>query len=331
MMRWLYIFFKSIYLAFLNLFYSLKFKKRYLPSESLSDGTNLFERLPDEMILEILKFNPPHPVYCSAQRFYRLRNHNYLYNELLNSTDIQDDIQSPIVNLTAKLSLFEEQQDEISYLLKNKAKIKPEPDLEEFFVNIEGYFEVKNLPLENASKTLYLRHKLLNAINVALFKRAINSQYGFVFNLCLTRFPSELIKDAKMLLKIKQKHVVRLDISQNYIHRLPKCIGALKHLEVILIKNNQIGSLPDNFSQLHNLQRVDLSHNNLTEVSALNSLPDLRIAGLSYNHLNDFDLPETVILSSEWKESVSKEEVLATQVPSIIVTSEDMKQQKLFF
>lgn len=74
-------------------------------------------------------------------------------------------------------------------------------------------------------------------------------------------------------------NVIKIDMAgKGYVGELPSNIGSLKHCEDLNIRENSIQSpLPDSFSSLVNLKRLDISFNNLGTL-AINSTSSRRLA-----------------------------------------------------
>ena len=85
------------------------------------------------------------------------------------------------------------------------------------------------------------------------------------------------------------KNLVLLSFSENRIWSLPDCINSLTNLETINMSFNRLYSIPLT-SGLINLKRIDLSHNNIEDITLLvNSLGDLKdiSVDVSYNPLTE--------------------------------------------
>ncbi|WVZ59161.1 hypothetical protein U9M48_009353 [Paspalum notatum var. saurae] len=77
-----------------------------------------------------------------------------------------------------------------------------------------------------------------------------------------------------------------LRVANNSLDSLPKEIGLLKHLEILIASNNRITSLPSSIGDCESLTEVDLSSNLLTELpEAFGSLYKLKVLHIRNNGL----------------------------------------------
>lgn len=84
-----------------------------------------------------------------------------------------------------------------------------------------------------------------------------------------------------------------LRVANNSLDNLPKEIGLLKHLQILIANNNRIASLPSSVGDCESLAEIDLSSNLLTELpEAFGNLYNLKVLHLRNNGLTS--LPATL-------------------------------------
>lgn len=80
-----------------------------------------------------------------------------------------------------------------------------------------------------------------------------------------------------------------------------------KKLQELMVSHNQLESLPSNINHMRNLELLDVSHNNLTEINQINCMSHLRILNIAANpklltlpnELATCDSLVDIVLSSE--------------------------------
>ena len=82
-----------------------------------------------------------------------------------------------------------------------------------------------------------------------------------------------------------------------------------KYLKELSLAGNQISILPDNFAELNNLERLDLSRNPITDISIVTKLPNLKLLHISTNQELESKLKKTVPkLSLQIKEKLQSKD-----------------------
>jgi len=54
-------------------------------------------------------------------------------------------------------------------------------------------------------------------------------------------------------------------------------------IQELMVSNNQLEALPSNINHMRNLELLDISHNNLTEINQINCMSHLRILNIAGN------------------------------------------------
>jgi internalin A len=83
--------------------------------------------------------------------------------------------------------------------------------------------------------------------------------------------------------KVKEKHFNELDLCGLNLTKIPHEVFGLRHLEILLLSQNQLTELPKEISELEDLLGLYLSRNHLThfpkEIAQLKNLEMLRLEG----------------------------------------------------
>ncbi len=75
-----------------------------------------------------------------------------------------------------------------------------------------------------------------------------------------------------------------LTLNDQLINDLPDCIGNLKQLQTLFVRNNQLTSLPASLNECTNLRVLDLKANSIAKLPDLNGLQQLQELNLSFNN-----------------------------------------------
>jgi Leucine-rich repeat (LRR) protein len=184
------------------------------------------------------------------------------------------------------------------------------------FIRLDLEYEVDNLMQQN---DLDLRNQIINNIDANVFdglphvtsillnndEETINylrnnistlpaGLFNGVPNLDVLNLSHNIIQDISCAQHFQLHHLTQLDLSHNIITILPNTIN-LQNLEVLLLNNNQITTLPtDVFSNLPNLQILALQYNEIATLpsNVFNNL--LRLTELTLNNNRILDLPQNV-------------------------------------
>jgi leucine-rich repeat protein SHOC2 len=98
---------------------------------------------------------------------------------------------------------------------------------------------------------------------------------GNLVNLTILNISNNCLKNLSESISSFTK-LKKLDLSGNRLVRLPESIGNLSNLIDLWLTHNQINILPESISNLAKLSRINLDNNPLSNLSKLQSLPNLR-------------------------------------------------------
>lgn len=205
-------------------------------------------------------------------------------------------------------SLFKRQQREIDYLLKNKNDIlEMTLDREIKRLSLEGqkssqepasnrssvieylvsenpvsprkkglqklFRDLERLKTNESDISLYVRHIVLNRINVEM----VRSEFSFeelsamirdkkvleFSRLMLTRLPSNLFE--ALDIKCFENQIVAMNLANNHLSRIPRWLQRLKSLRILDLSHNRIFKLPA-MEELSHLGALLLAGNRLKKV-----------------------------------------------------------------
>ncbi|WP_052597083.1 leucine-rich repeat domain-containing protein [Aureispira sp. CCB-QB1] len=147
------------------------------------------------------------------------------------------------------------------------------------------YFFEHLLPIEEmhpSIKGLFLEHGTDQQIEKAI--EASKKKNILILNACnLTKIPS---------IVLTFKGLRRLELLQNYIEELPEhFFERLPSLTTLLLKNNQLKTLPKGLNYLQKLQLLDLSDNELEALpNEIGALTHLRTLNVKNNRLKELPI-----------------------------------------
>ncbi|CAO1357595.1 unnamed protein product [Diamesa serratosioi] len=111
-----------------------------------------------------------------------------------------------------------------------------------------------------------------------------------LFTICKVLRKEELILKNNKLKSLKSGGVIQdleliqvLDLSFNNFQTIPVEISSLTNLRELFLSNNLLFKLPSSINKLSKLELLDISNNNLTEITEINFLSQLRILNISGN------------------------------------------------
>jgi len=92
---------------------------------------------------------------------------------------------------------------------------------------------------------------------------------------------------------IKDRSIVRLNLSGLNLKEVPKCVQRLEHLETLYLHSNAIKVVPEWIGKLKSLKNLDIEKNKIKQInSSIGDLTSLETLILAQNELTDF--PESI-------------------------------------
>lgn len=117
----------------------------------------------------------------------------------------------------------------------------------------------------------------------------------------------------KSCIKIKNKHIVLLNLSGCGLENIPHSLNLLLSLKYLNLSYNNLKSIPESIGSLLNLKYLNLAGNKLTSLpNSINSLLNLKYFNLSFNPINP--IPKSLLKLV--KQKFSKRYNLEGVIPS---------------
>lgn len=271
--------------------------------------------LPDEILWHFFSF-------ASEKQLLSLRQVSAQFKAIIDSTtlllntkELQDELQMPIISDQDRQHLFMRQQEEIVYLSQHHADKLP---------------LLTPLPQDHHPLSLYIRHKALNAVNAAIIKsHVVYTNTLSLRALHLTRLPLSILNDPRFakLEFIDLAHnalstlpkkleeistLVSVDISHNLLKEIPASSKWIR-LQWLRANHNHLSSLPDPITDCVSLSLLDASFNQLESVpEELDTLPLLRQVNLVENQLESLPRFSPGILTNGYG-PISSQQTLSRQ------------------
>ncbi len=256
-----------------------------------------------------------------------------------------------LINDEQKKAAFATQQNEIEYLLNNKAAILLQnANHRTIFLCFERLEEIeKSVRAGKVSLAMvfHLREELLNQLNGTIIRNRIARVPEMDTLNCsqshLTRFPGSLFTDPTLreywsrltFLHLNENQITTLpqeigralinlmglDLDSNQLNELPPEIGQLRELEYLYLESNRLTNLTREIWKLRRLKWLKLDHNQLTALPPeIGLLETYTRISLEHNQLTA--LPDYVKEETLWHNFIirrTKAEVLATQIlPQVV-------------
>lgn len=90
---------------------------------------------------------------------------------------------------------------------------------------------------------------------------------------------------------------------------MPEGIYNLSSLEVLILNNNQLSTLPKTVGRIYSLKLLDISNNRISKLpNELSNLKNLQTLRLTDNQFSDTDVPSCIIDLDVWCEIEGKPE-----------------------
>lgn len=143
-------------------------------------------------------------------------------------------------------------------------------------------------------RSVTLQSNCLKVVPLELFQL----RNVITINLCenqLATLPTDRLKEGNSVCGWECKKLKELKVSGNMLTELPLSLWLLPELKTIEALNNNLTKFVGNkvFSTLNltnSLDKVDFSHNNLTEIDFITEFPSLRVIVICYNRLTTIPL-----------------------------------------
>ena len=254
------------------------------------DRKKLFEKLPDEIIVEILS-------HCDSGTLNALARTNLSLNQLMTNGEIGSGAVEYNIPFFGQSLIWHE--------MSNKFSEKAAAQWVEVIRALDsGMLSSQQLKFNHPASNIKEFNKiegLLNEVNINIILDAIDGynnlidarneddSYLNLSELSLTRFPLKLLLEdenvKELLLELKN-----LNLSYNQLSgTIPKELRQLINLKFLNLDCNHFsGSIPPELGQLYNLEYIYIQHNQLSGFipPELGLLENLRILDFSINQLS---------------------------------------------
>lgn len=245
----------------------------------------------DELTLSILNSLPSKEKHYLPMRRvckkWKQMIENDVYLKLLNAPEVYEEIQQKVISSEDREALYQKQQKEIGFFAEYQTDIRTQYKQGSIRKALDDLLTLSSFP-RNAL-ILYQRHKALEKVNTLMIQAKFRPDK--VVLICsqsfISRFPAKLARDPAFA------QLKTINISNNFLARIPSAIFQLPCIERILASHNEIEKVEMTHAPAKTLLWIDLHANQLRSFpEVLLGSKDLKQLNLAYNFL--LYVPETV-------------------------------------
>ncbi len=156
------------------------------------------------------------------------------------------------------------------------------------FLEIEGFLE--NLTLDERLNLMLDQDNFFALMELSEEIPPFEEE-GIIIDYPVIEFLSTRIASEKI--KIENKKIIKINLSNLKLHKFPKALLKFKALEILSLRNNKLSEIPQDIDRLKNLREIWLSNNILTYLpNSICNLKKLEKLWVGMNHLRR--LPDNI-------------------------------------